>query len=78
MASVGEQTKPNEKQPLVGVVSVNVCGKRESRGDRGRSARLYSRIYRQELLLFLPSSMSIVLTELSGLRSRPITSQKIW
>jgi hypothetical protein len=29
-------------------------------------------------LLFLPSSSSIVLTRLSGPRSRPTTSQKIW
>jgi hypothetical protein len=32
----------------------------------------------QMTLLFLPSSSSIVLTRLSGLRSRPTTSQKIW
>jgi hypothetical protein len=31
-----------------------------------------------EPLLFLPSSSSIVLTRLSGPRSRPTTSQKIW
>jgi hypothetical protein len=40
--------------------------------------RPYSRISRQEPLLFLPSSSSIVLTTLSGPRSRPTTSQKIW
>jgi hypothetical protein len=33
---------------------------------------------RPEPLLFLPSSSSIVLTKLSGPRSRPTTSQKIW
>jgi hypothetical protein len=34
--------------------------------------------YRPEMLLFLPSSSSIVLTRLSGPRSRPTTSQQIW
>jgi hypothetical protein len=33
---------------------------------------------RPEPLLFLPSSSSVVLTRLSGPRSRPTTSQKIW
>jgi hypothetical protein len=33
---------------------------------------------RLQQLLFLPSSSSIVLTRLSGPRSRPTTSQKIW
>jgi hypothetical protein len=40
--------------------------------------RPYSRFSRPEPLLFLPSSSSIVLTRLSGPRSRPTTSQKIW
>jgi hypothetical protein len=30
------------------------------------------------LLLFLSSSSSLVLTRMSGPRSRPTTSQKIW
>jgi hypothetical protein len=40
----------------------------------------YDRILfcRPEPLLFLSSSSSIVLTRLSGSRSRPIISQKIW
>jgi hypothetical protein len=38
----------------------------------------YSRLSRPEPLLFLSSSSSVVLTRLSGLRSRPTTSQKIW
>jgi hypothetical protein len=35
-------------------------------------------VSRPELLLFLSSSSSIVLTRLSGHHSRPTTSQKIW
>jgi hypothetical protein len=42
------------------------------------SLRQYSRLSRPEPLLFLSSSPSIVLTRLSGPRSRPTTSQKIW
>jgi hypothetical protein len=38
-----------------------------------RIPRPYSRISRQEPLLFLPSSSSVVLTRLSGPRFRPIT-----
>jgi hypothetical protein len=33
---------------------------------------------RPELLLFLSRSSSVLLTRLSGPRSRPTTSQKIW
>jgi hypothetical protein len=40
--------------------------------------RPYSRFSRPEQLLFLSSSSSIVLTRLSGPRSLPTTSQKIW
>jgi hypothetical protein len=47
-------------------------------GQRGGSLRPYSRLSRPEPLLFLSSSSSVVLTRLSGHRSRPITSQKIW
>jgi hypothetical protein len=43
------------------------------RGQRDKSLRLYSRLSRPELLLFLPSSSSVVLTRLSGPRSRPST-----
>jgi hypothetical protein len=44
------------------------------RGQRDGSLRPYSRISRLEPLLFLPSSSSIVLTRLSGSRSRPTAS----
>jgi hypothetical protein len=40
--------------------------------------RLYSRYSRPEPLLCLTCSCSIVLTRLSGPRSRPTTCQKIW
>jgi hypothetical protein len=40
--------------------------------------RQYFRFSRPEPLLFLPSSSSVVLTSLSGPRSRPATSQEIW
>jgi hypothetical protein len=39
--------------------------------------RPYSRFSRQEQLHFLPNSSSTVLTMLSGLRSRPITSENL-
>jgi hypothetical protein len=38
----------------------------------------YSRFSRPEPLLFIPVSSSVVLTRLSGPRSRPTASQKIW
>jgi hypothetical protein len=47
-------------------------------GQRDWSLRPYSRLSRPEPLLFLPSSSSIILTRLSGSRSRSTTSQKIW
>jgi hypothetical protein len=61
--------------PLVGEVSVNFCREGMLRGLRKRSPRPYSRPFRPEPLLFLPSSFTIVLTRLSGPRSRPTTSQ---
>jgi hypothetical protein len=47
-------------------------------GQRDRNLRPYSRLSTLEPLLYLPSSSSIVLTRLSGPRSRPTTSQKDW
>jgi hypothetical protein len=46
------------------------------RGQRHGSLQPCSRLSRLEPLLFLPSSSSIVLTRLSGPRSRPINSKK--
>jgi hypothetical protein len=45
------------------------------RGQRDESLRPYSTFSRQDPLLFLPSSYSVVLTRLSGPRSRPTTKQ---
>jgi hypothetical protein len=47
-----------------------------SRSQRGGSPRAVISVSRPELLLFLPSSSSIVLTRLSAPLSRPTTSQK--
>jgi hypothetical protein len=49
-----------------------------SRGQRDGSLRSYSHLSRPESLVFLPSRSSFVLTRLSGPRSRPTTSPKIW
>jgi hypothetical protein len=78
VALVRKRTIPNERPPLVGEVSANFCGQRVSRGQRNGPPRQYSRFSRPEQLLFLPSSSSIILMRLSGPRSRPTTSQKIW
>jgi hypothetical protein len=43
------------------------------RGQRDGALRPYSRLYRSETLLFLTSNSSIVVTRLSGPRSRPTT-----
>jgi hypothetical protein len=49
-----------------------------SRGQRGGSLTAVNSISRSEPLLLLSSSSSIVVTRLSGPRSRPTTSQNIW
>jgi hypothetical protein len=72
-------TIPNQWPPLASEVSANFFADRGvSRGQRDGSLRSYSRLSRPEPLLFLPSSSSIILTRLSGPRSRPTTSEKIW
>jgi hypothetical protein len=78
MAWVRERTTPTERPLLVGKVSANFFGWSVSRGERDGSLRPYCRFSRPELLLFLPSSSSIVLTRMSGPRYRPTTCQKIW
>jgi hypothetical protein len=47
-----------------------------SRGQRNGSLQPYSRLSILEPLLFISNSSSVVLTRLSGPRSRPTTSQK--
>jgi hypothetical protein len=64
---VRERTTPTERSPLVVEVSTKVCGWRVSSGQRDGSLRPCSRISRPELLLFLSSSSSTVLTRLSVL-----------
>jgi hypothetical protein len=68
---------PTERPPLVDEVSANFFGWKVPRGQRDGSLWPYSRFSRLELLLFVSSSSSIVLTRLSGPRFRPTTSQKI-
>jgi hypothetical protein len=75
-SSVCERTIPTERALLFGEVSANFCGQLVPLGRDG-SLQPYSQISRQEALLFLSSSSSIVLTRLSGPCSKP-TSQKIW
>jgi hypothetical protein len=68
---------PTERPPLVGEVSAKFRRYRVQRVQRDRSLRPYSRLSRPEQLLFLSRSSSIVLTKLSGPRSRPTTPQNI-
>jgi hypothetical protein len=75
---VRERTILTERPPLVGEISVNVCGQWVPRGHRDGSLWPHFWLSRPEQLLFLSSSSSIVLTRLTGPRSRPSTSQKIW
>jgi hypothetical protein len=58
---------------LVSEVSAKFCGQTVPRGQRDGSLRSYSRLFRRQTLLFLPSSSSFVMTRLSGPRSRPTT-----
>jgi hypothetical protein len=75
---VRQRTIPTERPSLVGEFNANFCGQMVPRSQRDGSLRLYSLLSRPGKLHFLPSSSSIVLTRLSGPRSRPTTSQKIW
>jgi hypothetical protein len=75
----GLSPRAAERPPLLGEVSANFfLGYRVPLGQRDGSLMSYSRFSRPEPLLFLSSSSSVVLTRLSGPRSRPTTSQKIW
>jgi hypothetical protein len=71
---VSERTIPTKRPPLVCEVGANSV----PLGQRDSSLRSYSRFSRPEPLLFLSSSSSVVLKKLSGPRSKPTTSQKIW
>jgi hypothetical protein len=52
MVWVRERTIPTERPPLVGEVIANFCGQRVPRDQRDGSLRPYSRVSRQEPLLF--------------------------
>jgi hypothetical protein len=67
-----------ERPSFVGELNAYVCGWRAPRGQRDGSLWQYFRLSRPELLYSLSSSSSIVLTRLSGPRSRRTTSQEIW
>jgi hypothetical protein len=71
VAWVRARTIPTERPPLVREVSANFWAM--PRGQWVGTLRPYSRRSRPEPLLFLPSSSSVVLTRLSGHRSRPTT-----
>jgi hypothetical protein len=75
---VRERTISTERPPLVDEVSANFWGKKVPRGQRDGSLRPYSLLSRPEPLLFLSGSSSVVLTRLSGPRSKPNTYQKMW
>jgi hypothetical protein len=69
--------RPSDRRSSAKLVPT-FCGYRVTRGQRDGSLRPHSRLSRPEPLPFLSSSSLVVLTRLSGPRSRPTTSQKIW
>jgi hypothetical protein len=78
VAVVRKRTIPTERPPLVGGVSVKLCGQRVLGGQGNEFPRLSTWFTRPGPLLFYSCSSSVVLTRLSRPCSRPITSQKIW
>jgi hypothetical protein len=73
--SAREPCRPSDRR-LSAELEPTFTDRGVSRGQCDRSLRSYSWFYRPEPLPFLSSSSSIVLTRLSGPRSRPTTSQK--
>jgi hypothetical protein len=69
-----ERTIPTERPPLVGEVSVNFA----DCGCRGGTVRPYSRLSRLKLLLYLPSSSSVVLTRTAKFHTIEIGSPSDW
>jgi hypothetical protein len=67
VALVRKRTIPTERPSIVGEVSANFCGQRVLCGQRNEFPRPL-------ISVFQSSSSSIVLTRLSGPRSRPPTS----
>jgi hypothetical protein len=78
VAWVRQRTIPTERPPLIGEVSENFLRMKGATWSAWRIPTAYFWLSRPEPLLFLPSSSSIVLMRLSGPRSRPTISQKIW
>jgi hypothetical protein len=78
VALVRDRTVPIELPPLVGEVSGNFRIEELQVVSVTDPLWPYSSLSRPEPLLFLSSSSSVVLTRLSGPRSRLTTSQKIW
>jgi hypothetical protein len=72
-----ERSIPTERPPLVGEVTT-FANRGVPHGQRDGSLRPHSRFPRPESIIFLSSSSSIVLTRLSGPRSRLNTFQIIW
>jgi hypothetical protein len=79
MALVREQTIPTERPPPVGEVSANFCGQRGVTWSAQRIPTAVNLCFLdRSRYFFYSSSSSIDLTRLSGPRSRPTTTQKIW
>ena len=79
VALVRVRTIPTERPPPVGEVSANFfADRRVSRGQRKGSPRPLISVFWTGAATFYSSSSSIDITRLSGHRSRPTTTQKIW
>ena len=80
VALVRERTIPTERPPPVGEVSANFffADTGVSRGQRNESPRPLISVFWTGAATFYSSSSSIDLTRLTGPRSRPTTTQKIW
>jgi hypothetical protein len=77
VASVCERTIPTEQPPFIGEVSANFCEKRVVAWLALRIPMAVIAVFWTGAATFLSGSSSILL-RLSGPRSRPTTSQKIW
>jgi hypothetical protein len=76
--SVRKWTIPTDWPPRPGKLVPTSAGKACCVDNARGPYDGYTQFYRPEPLLFLPSSFSIILTRLSGPRSTPTTSRKIW
>ena len=78
VALVRKRTIPTERPPPVGEVSTNFCAQRCVTWSAQRIPRPLISVFWTGAATFYSSSSSIDLTRLSGPRSRPTTTQKIW